>query len=321
MKPQPGGGDLCTTHARQAATAGGLAHGRVTGEIPLFKLRSFLDAERKADERVLRDNADQERQRRGEKPRAKKAKRYYTRARLWAEAVKYASADRSIDSLRDLTPEELERCVAKVHEYFRKNPRLLDRPGVRNMGFVKLGQGPGPRAPLEDPSYAYNGENGGKNFQWYKRGLFGMLLKQAGFAGSDLSRCTERQCMVALLATSEKLRIFPMETAELVPYAGPQCYPHLAEKKRLNADRKPAVAVEDATPPEIAHAREQMRCWLRCDDCRKLRLIDRRSFPALDPCGFSRDPQEDSDLARRRQVLQDDCRWREWLDASNVTAR
>ena len=56
-----------------------------------------------------------------------------------------------------------------------------------------------------------------------------------------------------------------METAELRPFAGPQCFPHLRDAKRLHADRKVAAATEDADAPDVARAREQMGCWLRCD--------------------------------------------------------
>ena len=44
---------------------------------------------------------------------------------------------------------------------------------------------------------------------------------------------------------------------------------------------------EDALPA-LAVAREQMRCWLRCDACARWRLVDRRSLPAVDPAAFAK---------------------------------
>ena len=112
------------------------------------------------------------------------------------------------------------------------------------MGFVKPGQGPEARADLAAPGFAYNGEEGGRVFSWYRKGIFTWLLQQMGYTGRDPSKCSERQCMEALLATSENLRLFPMETAELRPFAGPQYYPHFLEKARLDANKKPAKSGE-----------------------------------------------------------------------------
>ena len=106
----------------QAASANGLAHGRVSGPIAAAKLRAFLEAERRAENRVLRENVDQERERRGEKPaRSCNAKRrFFTRHRLWMEAAKLASDERPVDGIGDLPLEELQKCVAAAHEHFRK---------------------------------------------------------------------------------------------------------------------------------------------------------------------------------------------------------
>ena len=52
--------------------------------------------------------------------------------------------------------------------------------------------------------------------------------------------------------------------------------------------------------PELAVAREQMRCWLRCDGCARWRLVDRRSLPAVDPAAFAkpkRGTEDGRDLA------------------------
>ena len=174
------------------------------------------------------------------------------------------------------------------------------------MGFVKPGQGPAARADLADPGFAYNGEGGGRVFTWDRKGLFGWFLNQLGYAGRDLSKCSERQCMDALLATSGKLRLFPMETAELQPFAGPQCYPHLSEKARLNANSKKPATSGEAASPDIVRARQQLQdCWLKCHDCGSWRLVDRCSFPALDPEAFAADPEN-----------QEDVKWRIYLEGA-----
>ena len=141
-----GTGALCAMHAKQEASLQGLAHGRVTGSIPRGKMLEFLREERRSDERALRKNVDDEHVRRGGASRLRKGKKFFARYRLWAEATKLDSEDRRVHNLTDLTVEELHRCVDRVHEYFRMNPRLQARTGAKSMGFVKPGQGPEPRA-------------------------------------------------------------------------------------------------------------------------------------------------------------------------------
>ena len=299
-------------HAKQEASLRGLAHGRVTGPVPRGKMLEFLREGRCADDRALRKNVDEERVRRGEAPRLRKGKKLFARYRLWFEAAKLGSEDRRVHDLTDLIVEELHRCVVNVHEHFRKHPRLQARAGAKTMGFVKPGQGPAARADLADPGFAYNGEGGGRVFSWYRKGLFGWFLNQLGYAGRDLSKCSERQCMDALLATSEKLRLFPMETAELQPFAGPQCYPHLSEKARLDANSKKPAKSGEAASPDIVRARQQLQdCWLKCHGCGSWRLVDRCSFPALDPEAFAADLENQEDVKWR--IYFDGTAWRNKL--------
>ena len=55
--------------------------------------------------------------------------------------------------------------------------------------------------------------------------------------------------------------------------------------------------------PALAVAREQMRCWLRCDACARWRLVDRRSLLAVDPAAF----------AKPKCGTEDAPDWRNWF--------
>ena len=92
----------------------------------------------------------------------------------------------------------------------------------------------------------YNGRGGGRMFKWYSQAVFNNYLKRMG--ASELT-CTERQCMVALEATSDELRKYQMVTDNLVPYAGPQCYPHLDRgslEYRVTSKKLKTESPEDA---------------------------------------------------------------------------
>ena len=67
--------------------------------------------------------------------------------------------------------------------------------------------------------------------------------------------------MAALKLTHEHLARFPASCAMLGSFAGPQCYPQLADDAKYQAnDVRIAEAAEEAMP-ELAVAREKMRCW------------------------------------------------------------
>ena len=70
----------------------------------------------------------------------------------------------------------------------------------------------------------YNGRGGGRVFKWYSRPVFNNYLARMGVSEES---ATERQCMLALAATSDELKKYPMVTERLVPFLGPQCYPHM----------------------------------------------------------------------------------------------
>ena len=85
--------------------------------------------------------------------------------------------------------------------------------------------------------------------------------------------------MEALRAISEELQKFPIVNAELTPYAGPQCFPHLQDPGRRHANVAKAGPAAEAGADV---ARKQLTdCWLQCEKCRKWRLVEHASLPAL----------------------------------------
>ena len=87
---------------------------------------------------------------------------------------------------------------------------------------------------------------------------------------------------------------------------GPQCYPQVRDEARYRAN-KPKVIVGADEPPTLPAAREQLCCWLQCDDCRRWRLVERKSFPSVDPAGFARAAGDSDDHAAS-------VSWAEWFD-------
>ena len=105
--------------------------------------------------------------------------------------------------------------------------------------------------------------------------------------------------MVALAATSDELRKYPMVTDNLTAFAGPQCYPHLDPKSveyRVHANRQLKTEAreegdESATQGSHVEAVQkrqaseaavfQERCWMKCDRCGKHRCVAEACLPVL----------------------------------------
>ena len=111
---------------------------------------------------------------------------------------------------------------------------------------------------------------------WYTRGVFNNYLARMGVSESS---CTEKQAMLALGATSDELRKYPMVTNNLQRHAGPQCYAHLdprsadyrvdiLERREKAHGRTDAAGLEDDEAGVF-----NARCWLSCAKCKKLSLI------------------------------------------------
>ena len=94
--------------------------------------------------------------------------------------------------------------------------------------------------------------------------------------------------MQALQATTDELGGYPIMTCSMTPYAGPQCFPHLEQEERVQANRHGSVRVagEDVVDRHAFHQFET--CWLKCDGCGKLRFVDQECFAALRPEAFSK---------------------------------
>ena len=129
---------------------------------------------------------------------------------------------------------------------------------------------------------AYNGEGGGQHYQWFAPRLFRAILVQLGCF--DVERVTEAVCVDALEITSARIASDYRSLKEhLVRYAGPQCFPQLADAARSCANerrdpgRSGVVHVDAVQEAWI----QMMRCWLSCHNCRRWRLVDRLGLPAL----------------------------------------
>ena len=71
-------------------------------------------------------------------------------------------------------------------------------------------------------------------------------------------------------------------------------YPQLADNKRYRANEVKESDPGEASAPLLPAAREQMKRWLKCDKCSRWRLVDRRSFAAVDPAKFSEDARDNA---------------------------
>ena len=164
-------------------------------------------------------------------------------------------------------------------------------------------------------SFHYNGEapTPGRNFRWYRKAVFQDQLRRFGWTAVKRTTgrqvyetITERQCMLALQATNDALALNSQATGHLEPYLGPQCYPQVRDEARYRANEPKASGSADE-PPTLPAAREQLCCWLQCDDCRRWRLVERKSFSAVDPAGFARAAGDTDDHAAS-------VNWAEWFD-------
>ena len=125
--------------------------------------------------------------------------------------------------------------------------------------------------------------------------------------------CTERECYFALRNTSAKIRVFNVAyRRKLIQYAGPQCYPQLYIRERLQANAENIRSTNGkgdapAQPTEDTNA-QLMPCWMACDGCGARRLVDQSCMPALTTEAFQR--------SGGALEVGDVTFWRDWLKAS-----
>ena len=141
---------------------------------------------------------------------------------MWPFAKELRS---SVNSVADLHDVEYESCLEKVHAHVKYNKSSLSKKyecgkGARSVEDRGVGD---EEQRFGSELEQYNGIDGGRVFKWYTRGVFNKHLSSKGTSERS---CTERQCVDALAAASEELRVNGL-TAALAPFAGPQCFAHL----------------------------------------------------------------------------------------------
>ena len=154
-------------------------------------------------------------------------------------------------------------------------------------------------------------------FKWYSQAVFNNYLKRMG---ASEGTCTERQCMLALEATSDELRKYPMVTENLVPFAGPQCYPHLdkgSTEYRVNSGKLKTESPDNHTEGKRESCVGSSTvlhdgCWLTCDHCGKWRCVDRDSLPAVRGFGFFEPLLQVNVLEQMCQPGRDAQPWTSW---------
>ena len=118
--------------------------------------------------------------------------------------------------------------------------------------------------------------------------------------------CSERECMLALAASSDEIKKYPMVQSSLVPFAGPQCYAHLDPG---SPDYRVDVAQEAKGGSASGNVDEGLggeiceESWLQCDRCKRWRFVEKNALPALRGERFFEDRDTDLD-------------WVGWLDAT-----
>ena len=149
--------------------------------------------------------------------------------------------------------------------------------GRKKQVFIARDQGPDSHRERGEESASYNGEGGGKVFKWYVKSVF---LRHLALLDVELATCSERQCMMALAATSDELRRSVYEYGSLDAYAGPQCFPQLQDKARVDANQKRKADADDNVEADDANVEQLRGCWFRCDRCRKWRVVERECATA-----------------------------------------
>ena len=211
-----------------------------------------------------------------------------------------------VDGVRDLTDLQYDQCLRDVHKYFTFHPGQCHEGKVK---IVEKGKGPshrGERAQkgpeeITHEKECYNGLNGGRVYKYYTPGTFARILHQSFALTWD--KISERQCMDALRATSEELGIYPQTNSQLLPYAGPQCFPQLYDDSRRLANGRVGQEEQVEAPLDMRRERQFMeKCWLRCDACRKWRLVEPDALASLTAMKY-------------KEITQcaEDVDWKGWL--------
>ena len=300
-KKQVEGTELCAQHAKKASLYGNFG--------------TLMT-------RAQYDKCVKERQLRAAMPKtARQGRHWYARHQMWfcAQQVRALPAYRSngvLEHLSELTFEERREALRRTNDTIRKH-----KPED-----VEQGYGPCTPAEVDDEEYAsYNGKDGGKVWKWYQPEEFLWVLAEK--MGVDVATCTERQCTIALRMTSELIRTYNAEYKKgLAEYAGPQCYPQLQDKARMEANshhgKKKAADVGSAETDSVGMMGDvEMSsdcfkgCWLRCHKCGARRLVSPECLEALRAADFKEDWSTCVDADARSF---EKGYWRAWLGSARA---
>ena len=112
--------------------------------------------------------------------------------------------------------------------------------------------------------------------------------------------------MMALAATRNELQGNRYEYGSLDEYAGPQCFPQLQDKSRVDANQKRKADADDNAEADDANVEQLRGCWFRCDHCRKWRVVERECATAWRLDYFR------GDVETNRGT------WKEWLSRAGA---
>ena len=196
--------------------------------------------------------------------------------------------------MHELSNKEYESCLRKMQAYIDANKGREAKKYERGAGVRELNDRGGSGERYGTDRERYNGRGGGRVFKWYSRAVFNNYLSRMGTSEEG---CSERQCMLALAATSDELKKYPMLLDRLVAYAGPQCFPHLDPassdyRARANQRLKEEQGDGPCAPSRVdaadrgggAGAVGATACWMQCEGCKKWRCVaDRDTYPKTRP--------------------------------------
>ena len=227
---------------------------------------------------------------------------------MWKHALKDTDSVRQglVHSVDDLEAQEVVPLLESVHRSLKSHEHMRVRGG---QPLVKKNLGPRSWTEwVEEPDRrAYNGEDGGRVYSWYTPAKFQEELHRMGV---ERATCNERQAEEALRITSARLA--HNEHAQLhglQAFAGPQCYCHVkclrtsdsgrtaadanrgcgacANCERFYVNELPAASSGGTAAAEEARC-QLTECWMRCDVCRRRRLVSRMTWDALHSEAFAR---------------------------------
>ena len=118
--------------------------------------------------------------------------------------------------------------------------------------------------------------------------------------GLSEENCSEAECMEALQITRTEIKAHPMLLEQLMPFAGPQCFPHLTVRRRIEANEKDDGSSKVVGSSDVqsgkSHGVLDDTCWMQCmnPECGRWRCVTRNCRSVLQGTSYRR--IEDTDL-------------------------